>query len=126
MWANLGNYCGDTPGMKIYAVKNTSQLAEAIKTLIDNKTFEIYDWQAMLQTLYKDNTNTISHQIEQMSEEAKEKQIEFFNKKLVELLDLELIHYIPQKEQVSGNCTWLGAIMVLQGKLNTSLFTTRP
>lgn len=114
---NRGDHCGDKPGMKIYAIKNPSLLAEAIQALIDNRDFVINGLLALLQTHYKDNTNTVSQQAEKMSAEAKEKHIKFFNKKLVELLDLEQIHYIPQKGQVSGNCTWLGAKMALKGSL---------
>lgn len=91
---NRGGGCGEEPGMKIYKINKPSNLSQALNNLFSN-----------LQT----NEESI------FPERSEKEHVEFFNKGINDVLDLEQLTYIHQKEQTAGNCGWLAAKMALRG-----------
>ena len=87
---------GVKPGLYIYKIKNFSNLPEAVKILVFNNNEAEKD--GML-----------------IKEEATKRHIEFFNNGINDLLNLELLSHIPQKEQTAGNCGMMAAKMAAKG-----------
>lgn len=90
---NRGDHCGKESGVTAYKIKNPLNLSEVVSLLTSSK--DVLDKDCKLKT--------------------KDAQIEFFNKRINDLLDLEKFFYIPQKCQTVGNCAWYAARMAVQG-----------
>jgi ankyrin repeat protein len=115
---NRGNRCGDEPGLKIYKIKNPDKLSESIKQIIANRDYLSENLDDLKSQWLRSYGQESAQQIyENMQKEAQKNHIDYFNKKIIEELELEYLHYLPQKEQIAGNCAWVGAKMALKGSL---------
>ena len=115
---NRGESCGEEPGLKIYKIKNPSELSEVIKHIIAHRDFTPAESQDFkLQCLRRQGKESSQQIYEKMQKEAQKKHIDYFNNTIMEKLDLERLYYLPQKEQITGNCAWLAAKMALKGSL---------
>ena len=93
---NRGDHCGNEPGLKIYKIKNPSNLSLAINNIITNRDFNISLKDFHPEFIKKRGQTSASEICKKMHEEAKEKHIDYFNNKIIEELNLERLYYFPE------------------------------
>ncbi len=109
---NRGEGCEENPGITVFTIHNPGKLLKAVQKMIAYSR-----WSLANENAHKDLVVDWNKPPMQIKQEIRQKQIEFFNHTLIDMLDLKMVHHIKQKRQKVGNCTWLAAKMAFKAGL---------